>query len=195
MSAISMYFTHALDFRKGWPNPAACDVVAVKSSNVTVNPVYGGRVAHLNAAAQFELGALGTQMPIFLIQGAADFDVSNPSPAGAYAWYAIAPNGHMSGLVADTSYELETTEYDQTQAYAPNDLLHSPTESQITGADKSAAGLLFNMRTWPGGAGTKVTQYVDNIVGVVSTGAVQNALRQAVVRFWPYFLPGQDATH
>lgn len=187
-------YVHALDTKKGWPSPYAVDAVGVKSPASVASPLFGGRCVHFNAAGQFEPGAVGTQMPIFLIQGSDEFDVANSSPAGPQAWYAISPAGHMSGLVAVGSFELETTEYDQTATYARNDLLHSPTEAQITvGTDKSQAGLLFNHRNWPGGSAAAITQYVDAICAVVSRGAGQNQLRVNTLAFWPYFLPGANA--
>lgn len=191
----SMYFQHAVGPRKGWPNPVAVDVQGKLSPNVTLAVLYGGRVAHVNASGQFEAGAIGTQMPVVMIQGSDAPDVNNPSPSGAYAWYPIAPIGVMSGLVAIGGYELETTEYDQTSTYAINDALHAPTEGQITGTDKSVAGMLFNARKWPGGNSLAIVQYTDAICGIVSPAAAHtNELRQSVLAFWPYFLPGADAT-
>jgi hypothetical protein len=109
-----------------------------------------------------------------------------------------ARHRHAQGLAAAVgAYEFQTTEFDQTDGvvYAPNDALHSPTEAQITGSDKSAAGFLFNKRNWPGGNNGAITQYVDHVCGIVSRGAVANHHRQQVITFWPVWLPGQDATH
>jgi hypothetical protein len=188
-------FNHALDYLKGWPSPTAVDFVAKLSPAVdpTSLPVSGGRVAHLNQSGQFELGAKSTQMPIFLIQGSSDFDVSNPGngQTDPYGWTAVAPAGWMSGLVSAGSYELQTTEYDTTPGvnYYPNTLLHSPTIDQITGTDKSAAGLLYAVKNWPGGGGGPLVLYTDNVCGVVSRGASLNHFRRQVVSFWPVYLP------
>ncbi len=128
--SVSMMFEHALDQLKGWPSPTAVDKDAKLSSNVTatVRPVPPGRVVHLNSVGEFEMGASGTQVAIFLLNGEESFDVSNPTTltaAGAYnanSWYAVAPTGKMSGLVATGAYELATTEYDPDPAitFAPN---------------------------------------------------------------------------
>ncbi len=192
MAAPVLYFEHALDHLKGWPSPSAIDAVAKKSANVTLDPVYGGRVAHRNASNEFELGAKNHQMPIFLIQGSDSFDVSNP---GGNNWFAIAPAGHMSGLVATGAYELETTEYDQTTGvtYAANDLLHSPTEDQITGTDKTAAGKLFKRKGWPGGSNAALVLYTDSICAIVSTGTRVNEHRQHVLAFYPFLICGTEA--
>ena len=194
MSVPVPYYVHALDYKKGWPSPTAVDFDAKLSSNVT-GLAYSGRCVHLNSSGEFELGALGTQMPGFLIPGAGDYDVQNQSISGPQAWYPIQPSGKMSALMAAGSFELETTEYDQTDnSIAVNALLHSPTESQTSG-DKTLAGLLYAHRNWSGGNTNAVTQYVDNVCGVVSRAPTLNALRQNVLAFWPYFLPGQDSTH
>lgn len=183
------YFTHAIDMLKGWPSPTAVDFSTLLSSNVTGLP-YSGRVAHVNSVMQFELGAKRGQMACFLIPGANDYDVQNVNPGGAYGWNPVAPNGHMSALVAIGGYEIESTEYDATATYAINDLLHSPTEDQITGADKSGAGLLYNHANWPGGSTSLIAVGTNSVCGVVSRGARVNALRQNVLTFWPVWYPG-----
>jgi hypothetical protein len=185
----TMYFQHALDWLKGWPSPTAVDFSAKISALVTSTRVYGGRVAHVNDSQQFEMGHSGGQMPMFLIQGLGDFDVTNASAAGALGWTAISPIGNMSALVAVGSYELQTTEFDQTSTYHASDPLHAPTEAQITGVDKSAAGLLYNARNWPGGSHAALAYGTDSICAVVSRGAGVNANRQNVLSFWPYFYP------
>ena len=97
----------------------------------------------------------------------------------------------MSGLVAVMGLELETTEFDQTVTYAYNDILHSPTDDQITGAtQKLQAGMLFKTKNWGGGGGGALTLYPDAICGVVSIPMYVNSLNQNALAFWPVFLPG-----
>lgn len=187
MPAPTMPFDHALDFLKGWPSQTALDTDAKLSSSVsaTAKPVYGGRVVHKNNADEFELGAKLNQMPIFLIQGSEDFDVSNQGTD----WVAIAPTGVMSGLVATGGFELQSTEFNDV-AYNVNDFLHAPTEDQITGTDKSAAGKLYNTLAWPGGGGGAVAFPTHNICGVVSKVPALNHHRRKVISFWTVFFPG-----
>jgi hypothetical protein len=204
-------FERAIDMLKGWPRPHALDFVGKldPATDATAKPVTSGRVVHVSANAPlgmqgkvestFQLGAVGLAMPIFLFPGADDFDVFQDGRVQTkpHGYQTISPAGNLMGFVAVGAYEFQTTEFDQTDGvvYAPNDALHSPTEAQITGSDKSAAGFLFNKRNWPGGNNGAITQYVDHVCGIVSRGAVANHHRQQVITFWPVWLPGQDATH
>ncbi len=204
MGNPNYYFQNAIDFLKGWPSPSAVDKTAALSSNVT-GKALSGRCVHLNSSGQFELGAVGTQMPIFLIPASTDYDVSNPAPVGSlYTWTALLPAGVLGGLVAVGSYELETTEYDTGSTFHCNDPLHSPVEAEITGADKSQAGMLYNAKKWTGGSSAAIAAYTNNICGIVSggnihsdtptTGVRVNQLKANVLPFWPYFLPGSSSS-
>lgn len=210
--APSQIFSHCLDYLKGWYHPHAVDFVGKidPATDPTAQPVSGGRVVHVasntvgqapNGQSQvlslFQLGAVGTQMAIFLIQGQTDYDVSNPGAGQTdpYGWTPVAPVGFQSGLVACGAYELSTTEYDQTAGvvYNPNDVLHAPTASQITtGTDFSAAGKLFKLKNWPGGNAGAITPYTDAVCAVVSRGAFVNHNRQGTLAFWPVYLPGAE---
>jgi hypothetical protein len=188
----TLMFQHCLDELKGWPDEAALDFDAYLSSNVTVDPVYGGMVVHVNRdplGGKFELGIGPSDMGIFLLQGSHELDVNN---AGGNQWYAIAPTGKMSGLVAAGGFELESTEFDQTASYLPGDQLTSPTEAMITtGTDKTAAGRLFNKTNWPGAAtaGTAVSSKALPVCAVVSRMNHINHHRVPVVSFWPVYIP------
>jgi hypothetical protein len=189
MPTSEQMFEHCIDELKGWPFESAVDFDAHLSPSVTVEPIYGGSVVHLNANGQFELGCKGTQMAIFLLNRSDDYDVANP---GGNNWVAISPTGKMSGLVACGGYELETTEFEQAVGldYLPNDPLHSPTEDQITGTDKTMAGKLFKRRGWAGGGGGALVPGTDAICAVVSRRNHINHHRVPVVTFWPVYHPG-----
>jgi len=192
-AAVSQMFERALDAVKGWPGALhALDKAAPLDNDLLtgLTSVPAGRVAHLNAAGDFELGGDGHQMPIFLWEGKDHADVYNDgvSPTTSVThWIGISPTGVMKGLVATGGFELQTTEFDDELTYAVNDLL---------GAD--ANGILENGKT----------QYVDWICGVASThvnadnqaeglGAVDaavgprgtNAHGVETLTFWSYFLP------
>lgn len=191
MPGPTMMFEHCLDELKGWPDESAVDFDAHLSPNVSVDPVYGGTVVHLNQQGQFELGAKGTHMGIFLLQGSHELDVSNP---GGVHWVAINPTGKMSGLVAIGGYELETTEFEQAPGldYFPNDVLHAPTEDQITGPNKVMAGKLFKRNAWNGAPGTALQLGVNNVCAVVSRRNHINHNRVPVLTFWPVYQPGSE---
>lgn len=187
MGALNLMFEHGLDIAKGWFHPAALDYSAKLSANVTFD-VPAGRVAHLNAAGEFEMGVGETDMAIFLLQGERDYDVANPGTtrAGNFMHRAIAPTGVMSGVVATGAYEIESTEFDTTREYLPNDLLTATADND----NLATGGVLTNA-----GSGTAgdVKQYVDPACGCVSKGAYRNAHGIMVLAFWPVYLPGAYA--
>jgi len=191
--AVSQMFEQALDAVKGWPGALhALDKAAPLDSDLLegLTSVPAGRVAHINAAGDFELSGDGTQMPIFLWEGKDHADVYNngTSPTtGTVHWVPVSPTGIMHGLVATGGFELQTTEFDDDLTYATNDLLTA-----------DANGILEN------GA----TQYTDWICGVCSKhvnsdnqseglGVVAaavgpvgtNAHGVETLTFWSYFLP------
>ena len=175
-------FDHTLDAIKGWFQMAALDFTAKISANVTVS-VYAGRCAHINSVGEFELGCTGSMMPIFLLQNGTDNDVSND---GGTTWYPIGPTGTITGLVGSGSYELETTEFDSANTYAPNEYLRCKSSSQSS----TDGGLLTNASTVAAEAGSGNP---TNIVGVVSRGVrKRQSDRNNVLAFWTVYKPGKD---
>ena len=175
-------FDHTLDAIKGWFQMAALDFTAKISANVTVS-VYAGRCAHINSVGEFELGCTGSMMPIFLLQNGTDNDVSND---GGTTWYPIGPTGTITGLVGSGSYELETTEFDSANTYAPNEYLRCKSSSQSS----TDGGLLTNANTVAAEAGSGNP---TNIVGVVSRGVrKRQSDRNNVLAFWTIYKPGKD---
>jgi len=181
-------FEHGIDVAKGWFEPAALDFHAKLSSNVTFE-VPAGRVVHVNSAGEFEMGVADTDMGIVLIQDSEAYDVKNDgtTPAGNFMHQAIAPTGVMSGLVCNGAYEIEDTEFDSNQTYAPNELLTAAADN----ATLATGGVLTNAGT---GAGGDVEQYSDPVCGVVSRGVFTNAHGIDVLAFWPEWLPAAYTT-
>lgn len=175
-----LMFEHGLDVPKGWFEPSALDKDAKLSADVAFT-LPAGRVVHLNAAGEFEPGIGATDMAIFALQASNDYDVSNPgtTASGLFMHQAIAPTGKMSGLVATGAYEIQSTEFDSSQTYAPGDLLTAPTGNTL--GDANTAGVLTN---------AAVAQYDDPVCGVVANGAFKNAHGVNVLDFWPVYLPG-----
>ena len=169
-------FTHTLDAVKGWipGNMGSLDSKGKLSANVTIDPVYAGRCVHLNSVGEYEMGVTGTQMPIFLLQNSTDFDVAND---GGDDWEAISSRGTMSGLVATGGYELATTEFDDDQVYAINDLVRAVASN----SNATTGGRLTN-------AG--ITLFTQACVGVVSKLVAQNSHKKRVLTFWPAYIPG-----
>lgn len=188
-TAPSLQTEHALSHPKGWFEMSALDFTAKISSNVSII-AYGGRVVHLNSAGEFEMGAEGREMPVFLLQSDTDYDVSNPgtTAAGNFMHRAIAPSGNSSGLVATGGFELESTEFDKTPntPYAPNHLL---TAKKSANTSQTVSGVLSNDRNGAGGSAGLVRQYVDHACGCVSRGQFLNEHSVEVLAFWSIYLP------
>jgi len=184
---------HTLEAPKGWPSPHAVDTAAKLSANVTIDPFYAGRCAHLNDSGEYETGVPAVApsskkvyMPIFLFQNSDDPDVANPGgitgsesddPGG---WMAVAPTGKIMGLVGGAgSFELETTEFEPEAtvtggAYLPGDAL------QATNANTNAV---------TGGRITRGTPYTDHIVGSVSRATFTNSHGKQALGFYPVSIP------
>jgi hypothetical protein len=126
-------------------------------------------------------GVRNTDVAIFLLNGATDPDVSNPgtTASGRFVQQSVSPTGKMSGVVATGGYEIDSTEFDSSRTYVPGDLLTAP-----TGAGAGAAatgGVLTN---------DSVVQFVNPVVGVVSSGKHMNHNGVNTLSFWSVYLPG-----
>ena len=171
MSKPAQMYDHELNPVKGWPSPYAVDKAAHVDLE-TGEVVNRGMVMSLNAAGNFQLGLACAAMPIFALNSNGDFDVVGDDGNLVGSGTGVS---NMSGLVAVTALEVESTEFDTTEVYLPNQAL-------TAGAPGAAdAGVIK-----PG------VFYTDTICGVVSDGAVINEFRKSVLRFWPIFLPALE---
>ena len=180
MPAPALPFEHGFDVKKGWFDMAALDYDAKLSSNVTF-VVPRGRVVHLNSNGEFEMGAHNTGVAVFLLNGSEDADVSNPgtTAAGNFMHQAVAPTGKLSGVVATGGYEIDNTEFDSARSYTPGDLLTAVANN----TNATTGGRLTN---------ENVTQFVNPVVGVVSSGKHKNHNGVQTLSFWCVWLPGAD---
>lgn len=219
---IPQMSTHTLDGLKAWPKADALDIDGTLSSSINLNSVgatvYSGCCVHVDSVASsglgtgttnnvpipvFKMGAKTGQMPIFLWVGSDGYDVSNPGvPAGVALggtttyppdWIPIRPTGKVMGLVATGGYELETTEFDTAQTYAPNDLLRAVTSDTDANGGKLTNQNAATNQTFTGGTGVAVwapNAASDSIVGVCSRGSYTNKNNRPALAFWPVYLPG-----
>jgi hypothetical protein len=174
MAVPKLITSKGMDVKKGWFDMSSLDYSAKLSPSVTTE-VPAGRVVHVDSSGNFTPGAHNTNVAIFLIQGSEDADVTNPGGAvsdpSVFLHVPIRPSGNMSGLVATGGYEIATTEFDKARTYTPGDLL-------TAGND----GVLTN---------NGVVQYVNPVVGVVSSGKVdRNHNNIPALSFWCCWLPG-----
>lgn len=170
MAAPEQMFAHALNMLKGWHDIHAVDFAAKAAANVDF-PIKSGRVAMLDADGALVPGLQDNAMALFVHRGAGRYDTENP---GGTDWYAVNPDGTLSALVACQGYELQSTEFNAEEDYAPNDTL----TAGYSLSDEDVGGVLK-----PG------VVYTDPICGVVSRGVEQNANRVDVLSFWTVWLP------
>jgi len=181
MPAPTQMFIHALNPLKGWPNPAALDFTGKLHPAVTIDPLFAGRVVHVDSIVGgvplLRTGVKNVQMGLFLFQGSDAFDVANP---GGTDWYSIAPTGVQSALVATGAYEFETTEFDTTLAYLPNQPLRAITNdtNPALGGLMTNAGFVFGTNAY---------------CGLVSRGVYTNAYGRLALAFWPVYAPTNPA--
>lgn len=174
-------FDHTLDAPKGWFHMAALDFPAKLSADVSIT-AYAGRCVHLNADGEFEMGVVGDQMGIFLLQNSDDSDVSN---SGGTLWYPIGPTGTINGLVATGAYMLETTEFDPDQDYLPNEHLRAIASN----SNQTTGGRLTNQGVVKVASASAAT--ATAVVGVVAIPPrKRQSDRHEVLAFWPIYLPG-----
>lgn len=181
-NAPDLMFEHGLDVKKGWFDMASLDYSAKLSSSVSFD-VNRGRVVHVDSTGGFVPGVHETNVAVFLLNGSTDADVANPgtTAGGKFMHLAVAPTGKLSGLVATGGYEISTTEFATNRTYAPGDLLTATTKTGAGNTVAATDGLLTN---------NGVTQYVNPVVGVVSSGAATNHNGISALSFWCVWLPG-----
>lgn len=219
-SYLGQSFQKRLNPIKGWPIPDILDIVGTLSTNVNISsthaPVVSGLCVHIESlvapsgtnpgpnGVEFEMGAVGNDMPLFLWPSSTDFDVSNPGvPAGVVlggtttdkaGWVPIFPTGALVALVAKGPFELETDQYDTDQTYAANDFLRAVTSNTNANAGKltnqdASGGAPFataSKAVW----GNPAVANWETVVGRVSRGEYENAHGVTVLAFWPESLPG-----
>lgn len=156
-------FDHELNAVKGWPSPYGLD----KSGPIAAGQsgILKGMCVSLDVNGNFIRGCPNGSMPIFAFPNQSDFDVD--SDVGNIS------GGHLMGLVAAGSFELQTTEF-VGAGFAPNVPL---TSEQSVALD---IGRL------------KVTTLnsTDMIVGVVSAvGPFKNEFGKQFLQFWPVYMP------
>lgn len=178
MTTPRQMFAHSLIALKGWlpGNMGALDNSAQLSANVTIDPVFAGRVVHQTDAGEYEMGCTGTQMAIFLLQNSDDPDVSNNDGVSQ----AVNPDGTMSGLVATGGYEVTSTEFDDDQTYAVNNQLRAVASN----SNATTGGRLTNQG---------ITVGTNAVCGVVSKLPYSNSDGVRVIQFWPVYCPGSGA--
>lgn len=185
MDFVRNKLKHTLNASKGWPSPWSVDLAAEMDSAVTIDPVYAGRVAHLNTSFKLEMGVADVAMPVFLFSNSDDPDVDRSafgSPASDEdAYVGTTPSGKLLCIPARHSCELESTEYDTGYTYTP---------------DKALTATASNTNATTGGVLKPGSPYVEAICGVVSRGVVKSGYgpSKTALAFWPWYMPRLSST-
>jgi hypothetical protein len=154
------FYDHMLNALKAWPGPWALDKEADLEDNEVV---FKGTCMYLNANGNFQAGLACNAMPVLSVRNSSGSDVRQ-SPGNI-------TGGKVAGIVVTGGYEVETTEYDDTQNYAPN----TPLTAVNTGVTR--------------GIVTVGTFYIDTVLGVVSDGVITGPYSKGLLRFWTCFIP------
>ena len=163
----AQYYDHVLNVVSGSDGMHDLQYRAAPASTAT--EFDRGSLVTLDSAGKVVAGADSTHaMPLFAINSTEDFDVE--------ADVGNISGGYIACFVATGGYEIFTTEF-VSGSYAPNDMLTAAT----------------------GGDAGKVTEaganYNDSIVvGCVSQGETTDAYSQAILYFWPMFIPENKVT-
>lgn len=168
----------------------------------TYTDPYGGAISGPSTFT-VEMGCGSDQgLPIFLWSGSNEPDITNPGvPAGTSAFGdstygppdfgAVFPGQtgteNMAALVGSGAYELETTEFDTDQTYAPGQYLRT-----VTSNTSANAGKVTNQRATTSAFGSDglIVPGTDTVVGIVSRGKYVNANRKNALAFWCWFVRG-----
>jgi len=165
--APGQMYDHECNVLKGyWDLEGAVTKHAELAADETI---LAGSLFYLDANGKARSGSPDNTVAIFANQNSTDFDVS--------ADVGNIQTAVMAGFPCISNFELQTTEFDTTQTYAPND--------HLTGWSSTMAGYTTALK---GKIGIGVP-YTDTLCGVVTEGATANDHGKNVVSLWTYYLP------
>jgi hypothetical protein len=176
---------HKLDATCGYFSPYAV-VRRARFNGALLSTITGGRVPrgrciHLNDDQEWILGVAADKVAHWNFQSSDDADISvgeKGDPATDRKPFESGVGGFALGLSAMGSYELRTTEFDDTQTYIVNQPL-----TAATGTTYATSGVMTNV-----GA-----TYASGIVcGVVSRNRTPGSRTQDDMKqlyFWPGHYP------
>lgn len=170
-------FSHFLNVTQGIQpgNPGAPVTHRVLADAITIDPFYGGRIVSANSDGQWVTGALGTQVPHFLIRDSDDTDVGRYTDR-AQGIKQVGQSRHAA-LPCLGNYHVQTSEFDDDQNYAYN----APLRGIHADSTAATGGLVTS-------AG--VTLFTNNIIGFVKEPPAANAQKVRVLEIYAYWIPG-----
>jgi len=181
MTRPRQMYAHCIDMVQGNKMMGNLTYSAKLSANVTIDPVFQGRVVHLNSDNEWEMGCTGWQMAGWLNASSDDPDVEQTSDDDDRQ---IIPVGVMTAIMATGAWELSTTEFDSAQTYVANE----PLRAVASNSNATTGGRMTNQ-----GVTSKASAAPQNataVCGIVSGGVKLNSHRQNALHFWPVFCEG-----
>jgi hypothetical protein len=183
-----------LDPVQGWYEEVSLIAHAKLSANVSI-VAYSGRGVHRNSAGEWEMGAVGKQVPHLLMWSS---DRPQSGNSGLPYYKGGIPNGNLLALCCLFPYEVETTEFDTARDYAIDDRLRSISSQ----SDQTTGGRMTNQSAVnPSSAGATFAT-VTTTLGIVtrtytaSTDSTRDAefrdRLRPTLRFYTWYTEGAN---
>ncbi|HRV29023.1 MAG TPA: hypothetical protein P5522_09585 [Spirochaetia bacterium] len=154
-------------------------------ATAALSSAYAGRIVSIDSSGNFQLGNGGdvTVMPLMLLGG-----IESPavySEAADNDWVPARTGDTAVAAVMTGGFELQSTEFDSDETYAPNTYLTADANGILTPVS-SVAG------SWVVGICSVYENQENNQPVPTQLPVGRNANGRYVVTFWSYFLPGVD---
>jgi len=198
MTTVNQQNDHELQPIKGYYQFVALDKTAPidETALESYSDWPAGRVGYITSSGTIALanGASCTnEMPLYLWQGGDLGTIAQGVGADdTIHWQNTLPAGLVTGLVATGGYELQTTEFDSDETYAPNTFLTTTLDAQhVPGLIVPITGKVIN--NWICGIASLHCQERWDLQTTPTSAKGTNANGKSVLTFWSYFLPKLEA--
>ncbi len=214
-------YDHLGEVRRGLPRDHAVVVQCTRSSNINSSiALFPGLCVYPVGANSISPGmpnqfprytvepgvGVGKGLPIYLLSGQADFDVSISNlPTGvsypgnsSYPLPAISSQpGYQGstiqvqiGIIVNQGFEFETTEFDTAQTYTAG----QPLRAVLSNTDANAGKFTNQGNTGSGSPGFTISQAMvvgtDTIAGFVGAGSYPNSWQRPVLSILAWYMAG-----
>jgi len=181
---LNQYINYCEPVRGGVAGPLV-KIRPLNKDDVDAGKLVAGRVVTLNSAGEFVAGNQNDtkRMPMFLVTGQNTPSVWNSGIVNSIVrWMPMGHDGSGAiALVATGGYEIQSTEYDKNQSYAPNDPLTVDANGVLTKATTPATQWVVGVCSWH--------ENSENIQAAATGPTGVNAHRLQTITFWSVFRP------
>ncbi len=177
---MAQSYTHTGEYIRGGHLGSLVKTRPIASGSIT--KAYAGRIVSIDSSGNFQVGNGGNTkaMPLMLLGG-----IESPSVYSESAdndWVPARTGDTAVAAVMTGGFELQSTEFDDGDTYAPNTYLTADSDGII----KAAAG---PNGTWVIGICSVYENQENNQPVPTQLAKGLNANGKYVVTFWSYFLP------